>query len=71
MQPAEYHDLQKAVTDYVYSHYAYCISGGAIKHGQTVFGVDMLISASVDTCKHNSEHEVAYVVDAVFNNFCS
>ena len=64
-------ELEKFNTEYIYKRFSSYIDGNNIKFGKPMFTVDMLIQGSVETCNSNPDREITYVVDYMFDYYCS
>ncbi len=64
-------ELEDSITTYVYQRFGNHITGNKIKYGNAMFTVDMLVRESIKVFKMNPDKEINYVVDEMFDYFCT
>jgi hypothetical protein len=59
------------LADTTYERFSSYIDGNNIKFGKAMFTVDILIKGSMETCKLNPDREISFVVEYMFDHFCT
>jgi hypothetical protein len=71
MDSKEEEDVLQKIRKYVHHRYYSHIKGDTIFYGKASFPVDMLVTGSLDTFKANSDRDLHFIVDYMFDYFCT
>ena len=64
-------ELSVNILEYINKRLSSYIKGNHIKYGRAMFTVDMLIEESIQTYKINPDKDIYYIVDYMFDYFCT
>lgn len=63
--------IENKIKEYIFKNYSNHIDGKIIRYGKASFTLEMLISGSIETYKANPERDILYIVDYMFDYFCT
>lgn len=64
-------EKEQVISKYIYDRYGRNIKDGNIFYGQAIIPIDMLIKQSIVTHKLNPDKDIFYIVDHMFDYFCT
>lgn len=63
--------IENKIKEYIFKNYSNHIDGKIIRYGKASLTLEMLISGSIETYKANPERDILYIVDYMFDYFCT